>query len=90
MNKTLSRAIRLSRLNSEYYCRRERRCLTPDAVYKTKIKPHKVSCKVVLPPNVRLHLTESEAQDLDESIHRAMESVLSKFFKGQNLSSTTF
>tara|TARA_R100000152_G_C6763459_1_gene187878 strand:- start:206 stop:451 length:246 start_codon:yes stop_codon:yes gene_type:complete len=79
MNKTVKRALRRSRANSEYYVANNR-CLTPDARYITKIKPHKIICKIKLPPSVRLKLSSTQAEMLDEELHRALERVLAKFF----------
>ena len=80
MNKTVRRAVRQSRINSEYYVAKNR-CLTPGAQYVTKIKPHKLVCKVKLPPAVRLSLTSDQAEVLDEQVHRALERVLARFFR---------
>mgnify|MGYP003120278774 CR=1 FL=1 len=80
MNKIIKAALNRSRINSEYFASNQR-CLTPGTHYTTKIKPHKVTCKVKLPPSVRLNLTEFEAKVLDERIHRALEGVLAIYFE---------
>ncbi len=55
-------------------------CGTPGAIYRTAIKPDKVSLEVELPQDNLLGMSEEEAVALEQEIHNAMEVILAKFF----------
>lgn len=56
----------------------EHQCLTPGAVYSTKINNDKVEVSVKLP--FVLELSETESEELEAKLHYAVENVLSKYF----------
>lgn len=57
------------------------KCKTPGAIYLTKIDVDGVSVGVTMPPGVSLNLTASEAKQLEDDMHAALENCLAKFFK---------
>lgn len=63
-------------------------CLTPDAIYHTKIRDNSVTIKVDLPNYELLSLTEQSAEKLEMSLHRAIEAVLSGYFHVANQQDT--
>jgi hypothetical protein len=55
-------------------------CLTPGAIYHTKIRDNSVSVKVDLPDYNLISLTAQSAERLEMSLHRAIEGVLAGYF----------
>lgn len=55
-------------------------CLTPDAVYATYIGTERLSVTVEF--GRELPIGEDEAGDLDASVHRALEQVLARYWRG--------
>ena len=53
-------------------------CQTPGANYVTDIKDNSIKCEIKLPFD--LDISEKEAEDLENNLHNAIESVLSKYF----------
>jgi hypothetical protein len=59
---------------------KDHKCLTPNAMYSTKIKDDLVSITVKLPKGVEIDLTAKEIVDLEADLHYAIEKVLAPFF----------
>ncbi len=77
MNRTLTRAVRRSRTNSEFFTKKHSDSFA-QADYKIKVKPNKLICKVRLPASVRLNWSRLQRSILEAEWVRALESVLLK------------
>ena len=53
-------------------------CLTPGAVYHIEIKPKQVGVNVRLP--ISLSIGRTEAKEMENKIHDALEEILAPFF----------
>lgn len=56
-------------------------CQTPGAVYKIALQPQIIYVEVCLP--FQLELSPQEAEQLEISVHNALESVFSRYFVGK-------
>jgi len=68
----------LRQLLEKSFYKPKHKCLTPDAVYSTTIKPSEVSITVKLP--IELELTKTDSEKLEADLHYAVEKVLAEFF----------
>lgn len=60
----------------------ESKCLTPDAMFHIEIGQNHVSAEVDVPESATLkHISDEEAENLEDKIHDAMEEVLAKYFE---------
>lgn len=59
---------------------KEHKCLTPNAMYSTKIKDDMVSITVKLPKGIEIDIPEKEMVNLEADLHYAIEKVLAQFF----------
>lgn len=60
------------------------KCLTPGAIFTTRISPDRVTVSVRLPNEELRILTEEEAIILETLIHNQMELALRPYFNTQN------
>ena len=56
----------------------ETKCLTPDTIFSTQIKPKSISLNVNLP--FELDITKEEAEILERLIHNQIEITLRPYF----------
>jgi len=70
--------MRLSQLLAEKYDKNHK-CLTPDAIYSTKIHDNKITVSIKLPKDIEI--PEDDTDDLESDLHYAIEKVLAKLFK---------
>ena len=60
------------------------KCLTPGAIFQTRISTDGVSVRVLMPGNELKGLSEKEAEILETLIHNQLELVLRPFFVQPN------
>lgn len=70
--------MKLKEILEEGY-KKDHKCKTPGAIYKTKVHSDRVSIKVDLPDDIN-QISSEESEDLEAELHYAIEKVLAKYY----------